>query len=976
MARFIPDWAGILKWLPNPTTAPKVEIDWKFWEWIRQEIWLREHIHAGSFDDEAYKWKDEAVDVALPTYTEDVLTPTTGSRPTVTQYNSGAMYAFIGDWVVTTWDDKLGCWLWWKNKQDLTYNMAHIVESPPSNIHPQDNVWIFETANWGIAPNPNKYHHWDVKFPGLDRHAAGYSEAGGAVINNLVCHPSKYYPRQVDPRMQTRPVRFKETEKNCYQISKVEFAKEYVTDPSSLGAVFDAWRYGSENYSGDSPPLNIVCKDPYGLKNKGAFPGGQYANHGEGMYSNSPGDGSGGMGENEWSYNQKAASQAYQNHLEKLCDHSAFRVKATAAFTANWRRYNYVDYVSSYQYYSVGEIRYNGSRGNLYIGSGSFAPGSLIICTVADHWTTPELPAEPVHDISAVWATCDVDTISSWDDYPPITDVNQGENESGAEYARDSFESYDWAFDFLLPYIPSYIVEKITDLEINPPNLDPALTASRGKLFEFYDLKNLAGTYRKTYRYSMGRVSPFMRSYEMGTPKHLRDPWRPNTTDQIYVGYPVGLFNAGGKNHWPGARTRDFPPISEFDTNFAAVKKWIDKHKFTVNGDVTAGLHSGWVIHFCNSGTDKISASDGVMQWAAIVRREYDSELGETTIWLDREVNGKQQIGWNPRISERHDAVCLADGTPKYELLARLLYEMHEILEVITLKEVHPVWTSKVVSWGGGNNSQNGMPYEGSPAGARASAWRRAWAQKNYDVVANRGNWTSGATYSAGDIVNYGISTHRCIKSNTATIYNPPGTAEFWSPPCWQENQYSTFGTFGTYGFCSHTISPDGTKSGSCTVAISAAAISGTWSEKLKSCPKKLLLPIARNDIMRSNDSYAYQVQTSGALGASTSFIDIGEEMKTHYNYVTITMDGTWFFLIPETYGDMKMLGPENLPDGTVSYQYAGCAWLANPLSAIWSGKSIVEIHTESDYPDSVWDEDFLNHIDVEKDIPYISKYQ
>ncbi len=96
---------------------------------------------------------------------------------------------------------------------------------------------------------------------------------------------------------------------------------------------------------------------------------------------------------------------------------------------------------------------------------------------------------------------------------------------------RNSISHNDWYFDPLIlgvslnrstvyypPPLVEYILQQIQDQE--PNHTWPEILTN-------YDI-DIAGTYRRTWKYSMGRVSSFMRSYEMGSPPHRKDEWNPN----------------------------------------------------------------------------------------------------------------------------------------------------------------------------------------------------------------------------------------------------------------------------------------------------------------------------------------------------------------------------------------------------------------------------------------------------------------
>ena len=187
-------------------TAP--EIDHRYFEDMRKRMWLYEHHEAG--------WVD---------YSEETYAPTT---PPYTDDLDDVEY-YAGDWVVATDDPNYG-WLVWKNHKDLTKGDSNFNLPPPVSIHPSDDEWITHNDYWQLAPNENKYHHWDENSLAYEH----YTNSVTDVETNTVTYVhssnavSDFYPIQVDPKEQEPPVQFP-NRVGWQQKEKVSYDKRFIT---------------------------------------------------------------------------------------------------------------------------------------------------------------------------------------------------------------------------------------------------------------------------------------------------------------------------------------------------------------------------------------------------------------------------------------------------------------------------------------------------------------------------------------------------------------------------------------------------------------------------------------------------------------------------------------------------------------------------------------------------------------------------
>src|SRR3990167_434821 len=173
------DWDLLKAYIYDRTKYPAgFAVDHKFFEDVRKILWLLEHIHAGNYDDSALEWNPESLPVLSP---------------------PNAVYKHTGVWEVTTQVNVHGVnrWVRWLNIRDFYksefYSGAPPFMGPPTNIHPEKNVWVLSNANWEFAPSPNYYYDWDYNSRAVARWAA----SDGDYLQTAA--PAAYYPRQTDP---------------------------------------------------------------------------------------------------------------------------------------------------------------------------------------------------------------------------------------------------------------------------------------------------------------------------------------------------------------------------------------------------------------------------------------------------------------------------------------------------------------------------------------------------------------------------------------------------------------------------------------------------------------------------------------------------------------------------------------------------------------------------------------------------------
>lgn len=132
---------------------------------------------------------------------------------------------------------------------------------------------------------------------------------------------------------------------------------------------------------------------------------------------------------------------------------------------------------------------------------------------------------------------------------------------------------------------------------------------------------------------------------------------------------------------------------------------------------------------------------------------------------------------------------------------------------------------------------------------------------------------------------------------------------------------------------------------------MQAKALRATWpaGEVLSALPKTLIVRVCRHDWVYG-EKWDFP-QSAG--GISSSFVATPEDIKLHYNRISITINGQWHFLIPENRSSWRI----------VDTSLAGYAYLGLE-SFNYNLNSVVVLDWE-DVPESVFERDFIGHIDA-----------
>ncbi|OHB60685.1 MAG: hypothetical protein A2Y12_04895 [Planctomycetes bacterium GWF2_42_9] len=520
---------------------------------IRADIWQKSHSYE----------KDDCVSWNADTRNGQTANPVCWRAKRDIEYLTIPPHQWYGDnWSANAWP---------KNKLVLASdgirvfqakNKIENIATPPENnsfewLERADLAceWELTTGyvtyndKWQLVPDWGNYEcDWNLNFPGLAIFNDIVREDEDEIRDYRQCHPSLYFPRQVEPGAIHEEIIYAYNEAEHLTSSlqrgkrykkgssfKVPLDHTFLTRPENLGPIFGI-RARMGYWQRETFPYQIFIeqRDAHGILNAfldgfnkfKSFPGNQYINYGNLLERNSPGG--------NWSQNDKVDGSLHGS-VEIVMNDNALRLPANSIYIRNWKRMNFSNPPAEP---SVGSIYYIGTYPN----------GDLQRKTEDG------------------WEGVSVEDIDSWPDYPFVNDECWGTAESGLRtFLLHKHQKYDWAYnmDTATKYYPFGLVTQVFKQALDP--FDPNNPPSESQLMDQWDL-NHDGDYFETFKCTCGRVRPFMRAQERGLPDNYKNAWNPSFSP---YGYLPGLYDMGCK--WFAPRTNDRPTIDYFDDKFAAI---------------------------------------------------------------------------------------------------------------------------------------------------------------------------------------------------------------------------------------------------------------------------------------------------------------------------------------------------------------------------------------------------------------------
>ena len=761
---------------------------------------------------------------------------------------------------------------------------------------------------WQLVPDWGNYEcDWNVNFPGLAIFNDIVREDEDEIRDYRQCHPSLYFPRQVDPGAIHEEIIYAYKEPEHINASlqrgkrykkgssfKVPLDHTYLTKPENLGPIFSI-RARMGYWQKETFPYQIFVerRDALGILNGfldgfnkyKSFDGNQYINYGNLIERNSP------ASVGNWSANDKVDG-SLQSNVEIIMNDNALKLPANGTYTQNWMRLYFSDPPAEP---SVGSIYY--------------VNGSLQRKTETG------------------WEGVSVHELSSWPEYPNVNDECWGTAESGLRtYLVHKYKKYDWAYnmDTATRYYPFNIIHSLYTQCIDP--YDPNNPPSESALMEQWNLHH-DGDYFETFKFGCGRVRPFMRAQERGLPTHYKDSWNPSFAP---YGYPIIAGNiVYDSSKWFAPRTNDRPRLDEFDDKFVAIvpfeeglpwledmpyKKWtvrIDAGKsyfaktdiagsvvspgndstnwqrckiyaFAINGenrfnnaDDSQNIKVGWILHLFNmnggSYPQIVSNDPDAMKCVHVLDIRYDSENNRTIVTVSDTINiGTQEnfyftrAGWSKEICERHDASA-ADYTMsengelsftlRYEVKLEALLDLYDLLEFAIY---HQAWPNLQIINGDFHkptSRQEGTLNMGGVISEQISLLKAAMSKNPLE-------WPSGgyANPSVGGTDTQAEDT----------------TPEFELKEVWSN------------------------RSGLATAMRCLA-----WNPPLNGLPSSINVKLGIEDVLDEYDMLTSQ--TAGGL--STRFVKKPEDVKWRYTYINLGVGNESFYkLIPTVFNYKKVI--------------------------------------------------------------------
>jgi len=820
------------------------------------------------------------------------------------------IYKQIGAWKVSTYDTRYG-WLLWFNFNELTKGEAAENCPPPANIHPSDNEWITKNDLWQLEANPNKYYQFDYNAP---HKLIQYSVDNGDQTVPADPTISLYMDKasgvfpQQTDPMEQRPY-INFTNRN--NTKKPDYKHKLAYDEMF---VTDKGNLGPvfgclSRWIYSDQQSNAIRVDDFRIRHNVIFDGNQYANAG-GWKNNQPNQKSHGTNDTNWKYNPKN-SLALQNQIEWTLSDINFRLPVTDLWEENFRL-TYDLYDSSVTYDENDIVR----------------SGSVLYISLQD--TNNESLSD-----TDWWSEYHLEENTKYDSLPSVESEFWGENEAGFELFLRLLEertvedgridySNDWYFDSNSPYVP----KKICETHIDWVGSGSYTTQ---EAYDLLDHGTNIGTWRRTWgTRTFGRPSPYMCSSKPSNDLYHM-PWNP---DSIYT-----------KEEWFGSRVTSVPTIDLFITGQAPILQTVSDYGVVLSGDYTKEIKQGHMIHLYNEPNQSIAS--GIIN-TYVLAIEYDDSTNCTCITIQHNHNDKQLLGYNTEIAERHDAQEIVyKWIPKtdtdtdtdtdtvengywsvnhiYEPTIDMLWEMHALLQFAIYyynstptDEIHLQYLRQLPhAYSEGVQALHDLLEPELRAG----------------IPADPDEWAA-LDGESGD--GYSYSSDNYIRCDSFIDYK----AELGSP-----TMHLTYGAARISEISLRTMGYN------CTYVwfrMRWANIHGGTSVPSGASPK-----------------YFGQRTGEGELAIESVLVPDDEREYFSYKYIPFNpVDNDWYMIVPQITDNWSSAG-------SAAIGYSRFVRNVDDPFEFADNSMILQLDF-SKVPNSVWERDYIEHIDVNVNLPYI----
>ena len=292
--------------------------------------------------------------------------------------------------------------------------------------------------------------------------------------------------------------------------------------------------------------------------------------------------------------------------------------------------------------------------------------------------------------------------------YDSVGTQHWGCNQSGFELYLKQRGIHDWYFDTEYPWMPM------------------TQAACRFMADNYTTNKTLAdypapiGTWRRTWRNTLGRIRPLIRPFEMGTPIMGNYPKaQPQLQPVIYNPWDYAAALQGVYNvTWPtGCFVSTMPTLNDFFETVKPIQQvmpvaltgrraWV-----SIQGDYRYVAEIPATPAATGTPAQPAVPARGIKKANVVIvgndvnryiecyvmtEVQYDPETNLTWMELDKDVQGFQFLCHDSRVSARHDPVQVDYklvrnewvARPQYQITAALMNEMRELLHGITFERI------------------------------------------------------------------------------------------------------------------------------------------------------------------------------------------------------------------------------------------------------------------------------------------------
>ena len=607
----------------------------------------------------------------------------------------------------------------------------------------------FSNADWILTDSPNKFHDNDEFSFCSKLHSLIIRWGPGETRGSDVEHQSVYnrrakfaIPKQTDPKTQYRPLIYIGSETQAFQYrEKVEFDHTIITKAEYLGSVFDVENMFSFYQVEYGPPYPIHIKrvDNYGeIAAHAAYgkyettncPGNQYANYGVEWWNNT----SDFTTEGQWTRNPKAVA-GLQNYAEIVMTQDVHCYPADDDFIDRWCKSNVTPYGDGTGA-ANNEIRYVAGTPYGTLVRYQSSTSTWQDCTID---AVPSFSKFPLVN-SEFWG----ENESGFELYLKKCGKYDWYLDTAHPYCP--FSAMENAYGQVIdPFVPG-----------SAPTL--ALLIEKWKLRPYGTKRR---TWPRGLGRPSPWMCSYEMVAVIGEDAWRKDEWTPDFDfyfgdPSIHYAYACSQpGNAAPSpqwsgvaysddSKWHGALTATEPIVTDFDNLCEAItglpltaNAWVAKaykkndyvsdsgdiyyakndivntatephsnldewaavtnYTCTVDGDITADLKVGWMVHLAPATDSGIESCVP----AHVLSCKYDAVLEKTVLLLTAPIASHNYIHWNKEVCQRHDGINASwvDSPENYTIhyypTAELMLDLVDITQTVRYKRVYPTFEVK-----------------------------------------------------------------------------------------------------------------------------------------------------------------------------------------------------------------------------------------------------------------------------------------